>query len=62
MVEYPVSFSSESETGKKKKWSVKTGEGLETEMSVPEEFGGDSENPSPEDLFNVSQRLYNCDL
>jgi len=32
----------------------KTGEGLETEMSVPEEFGGDSENPSPEDLFNAS--------
>jgi|AntDeeMetagen285_2_1112576.scaffolds.fasta_scaffold11436_2 organic hydroperoxide reductase OsmC/OhrA len=55
MVEYPVSFSSESETGKKEeKWSVKTGEGLETEMSVPEEFGGDSENPSPEDLFNAS--------
>jgi len=55
MVEYPVSFSSESETGKKRRKMVcKTGEGLETEMSVPEEFGGDSENPSPEDLFNAS--------
>jgi len=55
MVEYPVIFGSESESGQdEEKWSLKTSEGLKTEMSVPEEFGGDSAKPSPEDLFNAS--------
>jgi organic hydroperoxide reductase OsmC/OhrA len=55
MVNYPVEFNSESETDKgEKTWSLETDEGLESAMSVPEEFGGDNENPSPEDLFNAS--------
>lgn len=55
MVEYPVEFSSKSEAQKnEEKWDLRTDEGLETEMSVPEEFGGDKENPSPEDLFSAS--------
>ncbi|MFO7793687.1 MAG: OsmC family protein [Candidatus Nanohaloarchaea archaeon] len=55
MVDYPVKFSSESKAEKgKKSWPLETDEGLKTEMSVPEEFGGDSENPSPEDLFSAS--------
>lgn len=55
MVNYPVDFSSESkaENGEKT-WSLETSEGLKTEMSVPEEFGGDKKNPSPEDLFSAS--------
>jgi len=55
MVDYPVKFSSESKAEQgEKKWSLETDEGLKTKMSVPEEFGGDSENPSPEDLFSAS--------
>lgn len=55
MVDYPVTFDSESATVKnEEKWSLETGEGLETEMSVPKEFGGDEKNPSPEDLFSAS--------
>ena len=55
MVDYPVEFSSESEVKKEdEKWSLETDEGLETEMSVPEDFGGDEKNPSPEDLFSAS--------
>lgn len=55
MVEYPVEFSSKSEAQKnEEKWDLRTDESLETEMSVPEEFGGDKENPSPEDLFSAS--------
>ena len=55
MIEYPIDFHSESEAkNSEKDWNIKTGEGLEAEMSVPEEFGGDNENPSPEDLFNAS--------
>ena len=55
MVEYPVEFNSESRVKNgEKKCSLETGEGLQTEMSVPEEFGGDNEYPSPEDLFSAS--------
>jgi organic hydroperoxide reductase OsmC/OhrA len=55
MVEYPIKFQSESETEKNsEKWSLKTGEGLETDMSAPEEFGGSDSLPSPEDLFSAS--------
>ena len=55
MVDYPVEFSSSSEAEKgEEEWNLETGEGLETDMTVPEEFGGDSENPSPEDLFSAS--------
>lgn len=55
MVDYPVEFSSESDADKgEENWSLETSEGLKTEMTVPEEFGGDSENPSPEDLFSAS--------
>ncbi len=55
MVEYPVEFNSESRVKNgEKKWSLETGEGLQTEMSVPEEFGDDNEYPSPEDLFSAS--------
>ncbi len=55
MVDYPVRFNSKAEAEKKSEhWNLETDEDLETEMSAPEEFGGDSENPSPEDLFNAS--------
>jgi uncharacterized OsmC-like protein len=55
MVDYPVEFSSKSKSEEgEKNWSLETDEGLHTEMSVPEEFGGDSGNPSPEDLFSAS--------
>lgn len=55
MVDYPVSFNSRSDAENgEEKWHLETDEGLETDMSVPEEFGGDSENPSPEDLFSAS--------
>jgi len=55
MISYPVRFVARSEFEEDdEKWSVKTNESLEAEMSVPEEFGGDSGNPSPEDLFNAS--------
>lgn len=55
MTDYPVAFSSSSEAkSESETWSLETDEGLETQMSVPEEFGGDNENPSPEDLFSAS--------
>jgi organic hydroperoxide reductase OsmC/OhrA len=55
MVDYPVKFNSESQAEKKDEdWHLETDEGLETDMTVPEEFGGDSNNPSPEDLFSAS--------
>lgn len=55
MVDYPVEFSSESEVENgEDKWSLETAEGLKTKMSVPEEFGGDKTEPSPEDLFSAS--------
>lgn len=55
MVDYPVEFKSNSEAQKsEEKWSLETGEGLETEMSVPEEFGGSDTEPSPESLFSAS--------
>jgi len=55
MVNYPVKFNSRSEAENgEKTWHLETDEGLETAMSVPEEFGGDRENPSPEDLFSAS--------
>jgi organic hydroperoxide reductase OsmC/OhrA len=55
MVDYPVEFKSRSDADKgEEKWHLETDEGLETDMTVPEEFGGDSENPSPEDLFSAS--------
>ena len=55
MVDYPVEFSSRSyaENGEEN-WHLETDEGLETDMTVPEEFGGDKDNPSPEDLFSAS--------
>ena len=55
MVDYPVKFNSRSKSEEgEKRWHLETDEGLETDMSVPEEFGGDSEKPSPEDLFSAS--------
>jgi organic hydroperoxide reductase OsmC/OhrA len=55
MVDYPISFNSVSEaTNEENEWSLETGEGLHTEMSVPKEFGGGEEKPSPEDLFAAS--------
>ena len=55
MVDYPVEFNSRSDAEKgEEKWRLETDEGLKTDMTVPEEFGGDSENPSPEDLFSAS--------
>lgn len=55
MASYPVEFNSESQAERKDEvWYLETDEGLKTEMSVPEEFGGDDENPSPEDLFSAS--------
>ena len=55
MVDYPVSFKSSAEAEKgSQQWEVSTDENLQSDMTVPEEFGGDSENPSPEDLFNAS--------
>ena len=61
MVNYPVDFEAKAEASQDSDdWSLATSEGLETEMSTPEDFGGDSENPSPEDLFNAS--LSSCIL
>lgn len=61
MVNYPVDFEAKAEASQDSDdWSLATLEGLETEMSTPEDFGGDSENPSPEDLFNAS--LSSCIL
>jgi len=61
MVEYPISFEAEAKSSKDEKtWSIETGEGLNEEISAPEEFGGDSEKPSPEDLLNAS--LTSCIL
>jgi len=54
MLDYPVEFNSNSEAEKADNWELKTGEGLKTRMTVPEEFGGDNEYPSPEDLFAAS--------
>jgi organic hydroperoxide reductase OsmC/OhrA len=55
MVEYPINFSSESQAeSEEKSWTLKTDEGLQTQMTVPKEFGGDNKNPSPEDLFSAS--------
>jgi organic hydroperoxide reductase OsmC/OhrA len=55
MVEYPINFSSESQAeSEEKSWTLKTDEGLQTQMTVPEEFGGDNKKPSPEDLFSAS--------
>lgn len=55
MVDYPVEFSSSSTAEKEKDgWTIETNEGLQTRMTVPEEFGGDDEYPSPEDLLSAS--------
>lgn len=55
MVNYPITFTSNSEASSEDhKWSLETGEGLKTSMSVPEDFGGDEKHPSPEDLFSAS--------
>lgn len=55
MVQYPISFISESNAqSKDKSWTLKTEEGLQTEMTAPPEFGGDKDKPSPEDLFTAS--------
>jgi peroxiredoxin-like protein len=61
MVDYPVNFRSVSNARKsEEKWSLETDEGLETEMSVPKEFGGSDKEPSPESLFSAS--LQSCML
>lgn len=61
MVDYPVNFNARAEGSyEDSNWNVSTSEGLETEMTTPEEFGGDSEKPSPEDLFTAS--LTSCIL
>lgn len=61
MVEYPVKFEATAEeSSEEEEWEVSTTEGMETRMTTPEEFGGDSENPSPEDLFTAS--LTSCVL
>lgn len=61
MVDYPVDFKAKAKgSSRESGWEVSTSEGLETEMTTPEEFGGDSENPSPEDLFTAS--LTSCIL
>ena len=61
MVNYPIRFEGKALAEKEQDyWSLETSEGFETSMSVPEEFGGDSANPSPEDLFNAS--LNSCIL
>jgi len=55
MVNYPISFTSDSEASSgEDEWSLETGEGLKTSMSVPQDFGGDKTYPSPEDLFSAS--------
>lgn len=60
MVKYPIEFKAKVLDDGSNQWSLETEEGLKTEMSVPDEFGGDAENPSPEDLFNSS--LASCIL
>ena len=60
MADYPVRFQAEVSDDGDDTWSLETDENLETDMSVPEEFGGNSDNPSPEDLFNAS--LASCIL
>lgn len=60
MVDYPIRFEAEVSDDGSDGWVIETAEDLETGMSVPKEFGGDSENPSPEDLFNAS--LASCIL
>ena len=60
MVDYPVRFQAEVSDEGNHTWGLETEENLERDMSVPEEFGGDSDNPSPEDLFNAS--LASCIL
>ena len=60
MVNYPIEFRAEIQDDKGEEWKLETEENMETFMSAPEEFGGDSENPSPEDLFNAS--LASCFL
>jgi len=55
MTDYPIRFSSRSESSSKEnKWHLETDEGLKIDMAVPEEFGGDSKHPSPEDLYSAS--------
>ena len=60
MVEYPIEFEAEVSDNGSDEWNLETDEELKTRMSVPKEFGGDSEKPSPEDLFNAS--LASCIL
>jgi uncharacterized OsmC-like protein len=55
MVDYPIEVSATAEAEKSGDgWHLNTDENLKTDMSLPEEFGGSSETPSPEDLFNAS--------
>lgn len=59
MVDYPVDFESQcSLTEEKENLVLETDEGLETEMSVPKEFGGSDSMPSPETLYSAS--LHTC--
>ncbi|MFB6116181.1 MAG: OsmC family protein [Candidatus Nanosalina sp.] len=60
MVDYPIEFRAEVEDEGGEEWILETEEGLRTEMNIPEEFGGGTEKPSPEDLFNAS--LASCIL
>lgn len=55
MVNYPVKFKSRSTAQEgAETWKTSSPEGLEQEMSPPEEFGGSERNPSPETLFCAS--------
>jgi uncharacterized OsmC-like protein len=55
MVNYPINFSSNSKAEEgEESWKLETSEGLQAKMTVPEDFGGDDEHPSPEDLFTAS--------
>ena len=55
MIDYPIFFNGESLAKEGDKyWKLETAENLKTEMSVPEQFGGSDDRPSPEDLFTAS--------
>lgn len=58
MVEYPIRFFSSSKTDSGANlWHAGSGN-FETEVSYPEEFGGDDGYPSPENLFVMA--VENC--
>lgn len=58
MVDYPVKFSSDTKSDSgANHWHASSGN-FETEVSYPEEFGGEEEHPSPESLFLMA--VENC--